>query len=48
MKLEELIIELEKLEQQGKGYYEVKAMFWSDEASIDDIWTNDNAKTIYL
>jgi len=50
MKLWELIVKLEELEQQGKRDYKVKVMFWSDEASInrDGIWTNDDDKTIYL
>jgi len=50
MKLWELIVELEKLEQEGKRDYEVKVMFWSDETSVnkDNIWANDNNEVIYL
>lgn len=50
MKLWELIVELEKLEQQGKRDYEVKVVFWSDEATVDkkNILVNDEDKTVYL
>jgi len=48
MKLRDLIIELEKLEQQGKGDYEVKVVFWSNEAILKDVLYNDVSKEIIL
>jgi len=48
MKLYELIIELEKLEQQGKRDYEVKVVFWSNEAILEDVLYNDTSKEIIL
>ena len=48
MKLRDLIIELEKLDLQGKGDYEVKVVFWSDEGILEDVLYNDSSKEIIL
>jgi len=48
MKLRNLIIELEKLDLQGKGDYEVKVVFWSDEGILEDVLYNDVSKEIIL
>ena len=48
MKLRDLIIELEKLDLQGKGDYEVKIVFWSDEGILEDVLYNDVSKEIIL
>ena len=48
MKLRDLIIELQKLDLQGKGDYEVKVVFWSDEGILEDVLYNDASKEIIL
>jgi len=49
MKLYKLIQALEKLEQEGKGDYEVKIAVYSDEYNIDEnICCDDTDEIIYL
>ena len=48
MKLRDLIIELEKLDLQGKGDYEVKVVGGSDEGILEDVLYNDSSKEIIL
>jgi len=48
VKLRDLIIELEKLDLQGKGDYEVKVVFWSNEAIVEDVLYSDASKEIIL
>ena len=43
-----LIIELEKLEQQGKRDYDIRVSFFGDEADVTDVLCFDEIKTIYL
>jgi len=48
MKLWELIVELEKLEQEGKRDYQVRVSLFGDEANVIEILCFDEIKAIYL
>lgn len=48
MNVDEMIEELLKLKNEGKGQYKVRSSYWSDEFDLHEPLIFDDQKEIYL